>query len=165
MDKVERFFKVSVDLANDWFKYKKNRDALRELYTEFAGRHGIKATKYYLHGKELHIVPAVTDIANMDRFLCQTKERGLRKFKAASKIGKDWADILKTNEMKVMYKPTPIIYTKHSPGRFWTQLFDIDGLVYCSIGGTRIKEYPKDWEEIKGSEYYAIIESKEKEDD
>lgn len=90
-------------------------------------------------------------------------EDGLCLFKRNSVIGKAW--IKQAAEMKLYHKPSPSWYNSVFVGRSSSRLFDHNGILYCSYHAERV-EMPEDmFQEIKGSDFYKIMEEIEEGND
>ncbi|MNO75226.1 hypothetical protein D3C76_662560 [compost metagenome] len=160
---MEKYFMVTEEniLHKDWFDYKNNSKAVRELVREFFESHGIGATEYYVTDDEIHIVPNESDTEAFGSLLCAPIENGLQKFKKSSAISKAWVRALQDAGLKVLRRPMLILYFRSfGGGRFRSRIFDQNGILYCSIDPV-VGEAPKGLVEIKASEFYKIIEEAE----
>lgn len=160
---MERYFIVTEksSLHEEWFNYKENRREVRDLFAKVREDQGIDSEEFYVTNEHLYIVPTDKDLEKYASVLCSPINDNLQKFKGNSKIGKSWVNALKEAELKVLYKPRLIFYIKHEGGKYRSRLFDVDGVIYCSIDPCQ-SEVPKGFIEIKGSEFFKVIEDAEK---
>lgn len=164
---MEKFFTVKEgsSLYKDfwnWFNsIKKNND----IVTEFFREHEIEATKYVPGNEYLGIVPTDSDLVKFEKQLSKKESnQGLRFFRKNSAIGKAWIE--RAADMKFRYKPMPVWYGKDvAVGKSSSRLFDYDGTLYCSISADTINVSDDIFTEIKGSEFYKVMEAIEAEDD
>lgn len=157
---MEKFFKVTEAsrLHGDWFNYRTNRKVIRELVEEFKASQGIEASGHYVASNSIYIVPTENDLINFGKSLCKPEDENLQMFRKNSKIGKAWAALMKEKGLKVLHKPpVPIYFPRFSGGRYRSRLFDIDGIVYCSLdpAGDVI---PEGFIELKASEFWKLVE-------
>lgn len=159
---MERYFIVTEEsrLHADWFAYKENRRDVERNFAKVREELGIESDAFYVTNEHFYIVPTEQDKKKYASVLCAPINDGLQKFKCNSKSGKAWVTALKDADLKVLYKPRLIFYIKNEGGKYRSRLFDIDGVVYCSIDPCQ-KEAPKGFKEIKGSEFFKIIEEHE----
>ena len=89
--------------------------------------------------------------------LCSKEtNEGLRFFKKNSFINKEW--VKRAVGLKNVRKPSPAWYNNYMMGHSSSRLFDYKGVVYCSFSADQI-EMPSDtFTEIKGSEFYKVME-------
>lgn len=85
---------------------------------------------------------------------------GLYKFKGNSKLAKAWKKLLADNNLEVQRKPRVPIYFNSYAHRMSSNLFSIEGKVYCSLElvDTNFEEVPENMIEMKASEFYKIVE-------
>jgi hypothetical protein len=162
---MEKFFIVTEqsELHKNYFDYKENRNVLCDLYNEFATKYGIEANQYYPMSVGLAIIPTKGDIEKFDKILKKEMGSGLREFKKNSEITKDWMQIIKTRNIKILHRPFVEFYFKHNYGKSSSRLFDIDGVVYCSFENSYSElDTPEGFTEIKASEFYKVIKDYEK---
>lgn len=158
--KVERFFVVNKDseFYTAYKKYKENRKTVNERIKEFFANAGIETHEYFCTNQQLQIVPAASDIERLGNQLCaKCSENGLRRFKSQSKINRAWVSYI--SDMEIMDRPYLFIYLKglHGSSRLF---FDGDTL-YCSGEMDDGATAPDGVTEIKGSEFFAVIEKME----
>lgn len=163
---MEKYFIVTNSkLGEDYFKHEENYKKVKEAFKEFTVEQGIKADLYYVDNQRVYIVPVDTDIEKFKNVLRVPLDNGLRQFKENSKIAKAWKEKLKSKELKVFGRIDVGDYFGLPFGGFRRRLFDINGVVYCSIepreGATGKFEIPKDIIEIKASEFFKVIEDYE----
>lgn len=159
---MERYFIVTEEssLRKDWFEYRKNRSRIRELVKEFNRENDIDSDAYYVTETSFFIVPTDKDKEKFGSVLGSPINDGLQKFKSNTKVGKAWVKAVKDAGLKVLHKPRLIFYLRHEGGKYRSRLFDINDVVYCSIDPCQ-DEMPKGFIEIKGSEFFKIIEEHE----
>ena len=88
-------------------------------------------------------------------------DRRFREFKKSSKIFKAYKTQLKKEGLLDKYvSPThPSEYLTESIGVSGYRQFKYDGVLYCSILASKTDyRIPEDWKEVKGSEFYEILE-------
>lgn len=159
---MEKYFIVTEEsqLHKDWFAYKKNSAAVRELIKAFFSEHGIESNEFYAADDAIYIVPSEKDKGTFNSLLCAPLENGLRQFKKTSKISKAWVKTLKDAGLRVFGKPMLILYFRSLGGRFKSRLFDLNGILYCSLDPVH-GEAPEGFVEMKASEFFKIIEESE----
>jgi len=162
---VERFFKVTAEspLYHDYMAYIRNAHEVNELVKAFMDKHGIETSLYIPYNEKLYIQPTKADTEKFDAMLCKPETGNVRAFKKNSLVGKDWITSLKERNLKILHKPfVPLYFPHRGGGHYQTRLFQIDGVVYCSIaGGFRQLDTPKGMVKIKASEFFRIIEEHE----
>lgn len=166
---MERFFKVlkSNSIYNEYFKWWDNRKKQKEQWGIFREKHGIE-TDYFSPCYDLYIIPTNNDLKKFENdFYKKEYPSGLKKFKKSSTIQKDWQKLCETN-IKIIHKPS-IIFDFCLVGKMTTRLFHYNDELYCSINynsDLNINDtfVPSGYEEIKGSEFYKIIEQIEEEE-
>ena len=163
---MEQFFEITKDASvfAEYWVWKKNEEASREAAKAFLKDHGIEATKYRPTPKALQIVATRADIQNFGgQFLSKNLQYGLREFKKTSPIGSAWAKMCADNNACVIMKPYVPFFFVGANGSNRTRIFDVDGRVYCSIerDGNPL-DCPQGFVEMKGSDFWAVMESDEK---
>jgi len=160
---MERYFIVTEEseLHKDWFEYKENRSRVRELIHEFNQANNIESESYFVTDTAFYIVPTDKDKENFGQVLALPINDGLQKFKGNSKVAKAWVKTLKEAGIRIKHKPRLIFYISPEGGRYRSRLFEIDGIVYCSIDPCQEKT-PHGFKEIKASEFFKVIEDAEK---
>lgn len=157
---MERFFKVKEEnpIYGEYFKWWNNVEPTKAKWKEFKKMVGIEASEFAPY-PNLYIVPTENDLINFGRYLNkEVYNNGLRKFKKTSTIQKDWDKFVKNN-IKLIPKPN-IAFDFCFPGKTTTRLFHYENTVYCSVIVENNDDYdvPQGYEEIKGSEFYKIVE-------
>ena len=102
------------------------------------------------------IVPTDNDRIKFAKQLC-TKEsnEGLRFFKKNSAINKEW--VKRAVNLKNVHKPSPA-WLNNFMGKSSSRLFDCNGVLYCSFSANQIEMPVDTFTEIKGSEFYKVME-------
>lgn len=88
-------------------------------------------------------------------------DRRFREFKKSSKIFKAYKTQLKKEGLldKYVSPVLPSEYLTESIGVSGYRQFKYDGVLYCSILASKTDyRIPEDWKEVKGSEFYEILE-------
>ena len=158
---MQKFYKVTSEskLWKDYLEYKKNSDEINEIYRRFSKGHDIESTQYYPTTSVLYIVPTEKDKKTFKNQLTKKElDGGLRRFRANSKINQSWVNTLEKLHLQVIRKPYVPFYFKNVYGRIRTMIFAINDNVYCSIEMEQDFDTPIGFKEIKGSEFYKIIE-------
>jgi hypothetical protein len=158
----EKFFIVTeaANMHKDYFTWKANAGYVRSLVNAFFKEQGIEAEEYHVTNDDLMIVPTAADIERFNNVLGVKFQNGLRKFNKSSKVTKAWKKKLSEASLQVLRKPQPIFYFRTNSGRYTSRLFDIDGILYCSISNTK-GDIPEGLDEIKTSEFFKVIEDYE----
>jgi len=159
---LEKFYiaEEGSNLRKDYLTYIKNKEEVNNLIINFFKENNIKAKKYYVANTDLYIEATNEDKEKFHKQLCKP-ENGLYRFRSNSQIGKLWLETLKSNNIKILSKPFVPFYFNTDGGHFYSRLFDINNVIYCSI----MYDYdfkPNDrLTEIKASEFYKIVEDYE----
>ena len=154
-------------ICEQYFKWWNNRENLAERWKQFKKMVGIEA-EVFVPNKTLYIVPTENDINNFGKLFCkEVFQKDLRKFKANSKIQKEWEKFIKTYEVLVE-RPNIAFHflgTYIWSGRITTKIFHYKDTVYCSASAEKFNEdkLPDGFKEIKKSEFYKIMEKVEEE--
>lgn len=155
---MERFYIVTPEseLYDEYEKYWSDANTMNEIVKEFMPEHHIETTSYYADGDSLWIVPTKSDDEKFKTQLIKNSDsNGLRKFKANSKIGKAW--VARLNGFRPKRKPfVQFYFTARSGGGY--RVFKHNGMLYCSYSCDSDFLNPEGFTEIKGSEFYKIME-------
>lgn len=158
---MEKFYIVSPEcfLHKEYLDYETSTDAANRLYQQFSKDIGIKSNLYYADNSSLAIVPTHED---KEKFCAQLKkyadgETGLVFFKKNAMVLKAWIELLHKNELKITRKPF-VSFKLGILGKCSTRIFQHNGVVYMSIDADRDFDDPKGCKQIRGSEFYKIIE-------
>jgi len=148
------------ELHKDYYDYRENVKIVDNIVKGLMDKYNINTKYYYVDKFGFAIEPTEKDVELFDKMLKVPIENGIRFFKKYSKIHKEWMDILKTKNIKVLRKPFVGFYFNGVHGKFKTRLFDIDDVLYCSIecGSVDDIECPEGMKRIKTSEFYKIVE-------
>lgn len=160
---MEKFYRAQKDsrLHKDYMEYRSCREKSIEIARGIFERHGVETKNFALAGWCLAIKPTDNDRI---KFSAQLKKKaakdGFVDFKKSSPICKEWLELSK--DLTFPIKPSRVmwVYFKDS-GRMWTRLFSLDGVVYCSVEAQGDIEPDDALEEIKGSEFFRVIEEYE----
>lgn len=158
---MERFFKIKKDyyIYKDYFEWWNNLKVQKEAWKKFKSMVGIESD-YVAFNENLIFVPTENDVIKFGRFLSKVDlGSGAKQVKRTSTLQKDWANFIKNNNVKLLHKPN-IVFDFAIDGQIKTRLFHYDEDLYCSVDIGSETEYkvPKGYEEIKGSEFYKIME-------
>lgn len=152
---MERFFIVNKDsqLHKDYFNYLEDGKRVGAAFGELREQFGIETNEFYPYKDRMVIVPTENDCEKFEKLM---KKTSLGEFKKASEPTKAWIE--KVKDIEHMNSPRLLSYFPLL-GRRWTEkLFAYDGKVYCSIDANADFETPDFVTEIKGSEFYKVIE-------
>lgn len=156
---MERCFIINKDtrLYKAYKKYEDNSKANNEIIKKFMSDNGIESNLYCcISSNVFAIVPTDADRRKFGANLTKKEYgQGLRAFNKRSKISKAYEKL----NLPVVYKPTLWHYVNFM--RAGTRLFMLDDVLYATLEGEEITpttEFPDGWEEIKRSEFYAILE-------
>lgn len=155
---ADKYFRIKKDcpLYIDYFAHEADRKKIANAFIEVRKKYGIESHEFYPSKKCFQIVPTSND---SKKFSDSLKKTSYGEFKKNSEISKAWIDLAK--DIEHMEKPRLIFYFDLL-GRHWKErLFDIDGVLYCSIESDREVSTPDFAEEMKASEFYKIVEDYE----
>lgn len=157
---MEKFYIVNKDteLYKDYFDWKANMKAFNEKAIEFLDKWGIEATQYVPRKTELIIDPTENDEVKFKEDFTRREYEGLKQFKVRSDIGKAWVEHIK--DMSILSRPTLFLYFRETLNCS-SRLFHIQDELYCTLESKGEFGNPKGLTEIKGSEFYKIIEEYE----
>ncbi len=163
---MEKFYIVQANsrLFRDYWTWQNSINSNCTIVRQFCEEHGIESTQFSLGCLQLGIVPTKQDKEKFGKQLavCRDGQYGIRFFKKNSTIGKAWAAIAK-EKIHHSNKPMPGFYNKTNCA-LSTRLFDYNNKLYCSITGETV-DMPDDiFTEIKGSEFYRVLEKTEEEE-
>lgn len=158
---MEKFYIVPVGtkLHEDFLKWKKFDKTIIEIAKKFMERNGIESDRFVPGREYFGIVPTKSDL---EKFESQFKKSNgeVRFFKKNSLVNKDW--LKETEQVEFYHKPFVSLHFKNTLGQLKSRLFEIDGVVYCSleceVGDFAPRE---DFKEIKASEFWRAIEELE----
>lgn len=154
---MEKFYFVSNDckVGQDYLAYKEAEKKIVKAFDDFATKKGIKATKFHPSDSLLWIVPTDDDITKFGNEFTKS-EQG--KFKKSSATNKAWVAKCADEGIKYIEKPfVPFIF--NYTGRSQFRLFDVDDKIYCTFDCPIDLETPEGFVQMKGSEFYTIMES------
>ena len=156
---MEKFFivKDGSALHRDYWAWKNNIVENNKIISDFLERHGIEATKYIDAKDRIGILPTDQDKKVFEKQFTQTLYgNGLRIFKKNSAVGRAW--MKQAEGMTFLHKPFPTWYNHCLIGKSSSRLFDHNGILYCSIQAETVSVTADIFQEIKGSEFYKIME-------
>jgi len=158
---MKRYYEVTnkSNLYKDYMGYLDNVKLVNELVKDFMDKNNIQSESYATDKTDLYIVPTENDMLKYKNVLSSYVDE-LYKFKGNSKIAKTWKKSLEDNNLEVQRKPKVPIYFNSYSYRSLSNLFSIDGKVYCSLElvDKDFDEVPEGMIEMKASEFYKIIE-------
>lgn len=163
---IERYFIVSPEsrLAKDFWAYVEDFDKIKVAFNDLRKHFEIETDKFYPRSNKcLYIWPTENDIAKYEKQMTKPTQNGGRSFKQKSAIQKYWTALTKFHGTNVIDKPfAPMYVDRGCFGKMSSRLFAIDDVVYCSISLEHDDiEVPKDWIEIKASQFFKVIEDYE----
>lgn len=155
---MEKFYTVNEGsrLYDDYWAWQNSVEPNRKIANDFFSEVGIESNLYCPFPTRLGIVPTENDKIKFAKQLCSKEtNEGLRFFKRNSAINKEWTK--RAINLKNVDKPSPAWYNNYM-GHSSSRLFDYNGVLYCSFSADQI-EMPSDiFTEIKGSEFYKVLE-------
>lgn len=155
---MEKFYTVNEGshLYDDYWAWRNSLAPNKQLVDDFFKEFGIESDLYCPTLSVIGIVPTDNDKVKFAKQLCakETNE-GLRFFKKNSAVNKAWVE--RAVNLKNLHKPSPAWLNQYM-GRSSSRLFDYNGIVYCSISANQIAVPADTFTEIKGSEFYKIME-------
>jgi hypothetical protein len=158
---MKRYYEVTdkSNLYKDYMGYLDNVNAVNSLIKDFTNKNNIESESYATDKTDLYIEPTENDITQYKNVLSLYGD-GLYKFKGNSKIAKAWKKALEDNNLEVQRKPKVPIYFSSWGYRMSSNLFSIEGRVYCSLElvDQDFEEVPEGMIEMKASEFYKIVE-------
>lgn len=156
---MEKFYivKEGSQLHTDYWEWRNSVSENNKIVIGFFEQHGIEATRYWISKDQIGIIPTKNDENKFAKqFTKYALEDGLCLFKRNSVIGKAWTK--QTADMKIYHKPSPSWYNSVCIGRSSSRLFDYKGVLYCSYNAEQVEMPETMFQEIKGSEFYKIME-------
>ena len=164
----EKFYKVRTEsgLYAQYFEWLDNREKVVEALKKFEQENGFEAGSTAAWASNFYLKSTSTDFWKYAGQLTkQSVDGGLTfKFKKSSKIGKLWAAA--SQGLRFLPKPIVGFYNKAKVvGGSSSRIFDYHGELFCSIEADEIEMPETVFVEMKGSEFYKIIELMEQEDD
>ncbi|WP_251316683.1 hypothetical protein [Flintibacter muris] len=155
---MDKFYTVNEgsSLYDDYWAWKNCLVPNKKIVDDFFKEFGIEADLYCQNSTVIGIVPTENDKIKFAKQLCSKEtDEGLRFFLKNSAINKEW--VKRAVGLKNVHKPSPAWLNKYM-GRSSSRLFDHNGILYCSFSANQI-EMPSDvFTEIKGSEFYKVME-------
>lgn len=156
---MEKFYIVTTesDLYDGYMKYKENIPVVNEVAKFIMQKYGVETLTYAATNDYLYIEATKDDVIKFGKQLKNPTDNNLYAFKKSSEIGKEWVLTLKEKDITVLRKPMVGMYFS-TIGKSRSRLFDIDGTVYATYDNDGEFKNPIGFQEIKGSEFYKIIE-------
>ncbi len=158
---MEKFYIVSnySKLGIDYIERLEYIKKISKIFDDFSRKNEIETTEFYPIVERLWISPTENDCK---KYSSQFVLGETGKFKKNSVLSKEWTEFCKTNGLrKTIHKPFVGFYFNNVFGDIRTRLFDVDNVIYCSVS-CQTNFTPTDGiTEIKGSEFYKIIEKYE----
>lgn len=169
----ERFFEIEKEYCvyKEYFEWLENLKIFKIKWQQFKMLEGIESDSVGI-SQDLIIVPTQNDLNKFGRFLCKDIfNGGGRKFKKTSLIQKDWEKFIENNNVKLLRKPEIFFdFSKFNGifgGRISTRIFHYQDKLVCSVNlENSLDNYepPEGYKEIKGSEFFTILEKVSKEE-
>lgn len=157
---MEKYFIVKDEkLIKDFREYREALKFYKESYTKLMEEFGI-TTERFLPYDPLQIVATQSDLNKFSsQFTKGVKSSGRKQFKVSSEVGKRWRRLV--DGVNSPTYPWLTVYGINGSGIAST-INEIDGVVYINIQHDSEKlSVPDTLCEIKGSDYYKIIEEYE----
>lgn len=165
---MNRYFIVTNSVIGERYReFETNREEVRNLYKDFSQKLGIESKSYYVTNRSFYIVPTEKDQETFGKYFCKERnDNGLIRFKANSKVTKEWIKLLKKKNIEIIDRPDPIFeYLGPIFGRYSTQKFEVNNEIYFSVctesNGIETLRILDGMREIKGSEYHKALEEAE----
>lgn len=157
-NQMEKFYIVPKDseLGIEYNKFLSLVNKITTLYKEFVKDKFIHTSSFYPMVTRLWIDADEVDMKIFaNDFLADTPG----KFKARSPLNKEWVSLCKENGLtKNAHKPYVPFYFSFGCAKCSWRLFDLNDVIYCTFSTENSFSAPDDIVEIKGSEFYKIIE-------
>lgn len=157
---MEKFYIVSNDsvLGEKYLEYLEAVNKITDLFRDFAIRNNIHTSLFYPSVTRLWIDPDAEDIKNFaNGFISDTPG----KFKLRNPLNKEWVSLCKENGLtEDAHKPYVPFYFTFGCFKCRWRLFDLDNVIYCTFSSEGDFNAPAGLTEIKASEFYSIMESK-----
>lgn len=155
---ANKYFRIKEgsELYKDYFAYESDKKKIVAAFNEVREKYGIETHGFYPSKKYFRIVPTENDDK---KFADLLKKTNYGEFKRNSEISKAWIELAK--DIEHMNKPKLIFYFRELGHHWKERIFDINGVLYCSIesdGEVSVQDFS---EEMKASEFYKIIEEYE----
>lgn len=154
---MKKYYVLDKDsqVAKDYFAWKEEQFKINKAFGELAQEQGIDTHKYYAVCDHLWICPTNKD---NEKFKNELKKTEYGVFKKSSPTSKAWVEKCNDKGIQGLTKPYLMFYFTVS-GRCRESLFDVNGTVYATYESeTDFECEISSFKEIKGSEYYKIIE-------
>jgi hypothetical protein len=156
---MEKFYQVDplCRLHSNYINYLEDSSAACRAFNSLAEKYGIETSEFYPGTSRLAIVPTEKDRVTFEKQLTKrVRSQGLIFFKVGSKIGKEWAEIVK--DLRNTPRPRVSLNLKEFIPRATERIFALNGIVYCSID-TETEYVKPEWlQEMKASEFFKVIE-------
>ena len=158
---MEKYYIADSDssLKKDYFDWKKNEKDCVQFIKELLKKYGVEAETFSAGKTFLSIKATENDLINFSGKFLKKSNNGYFSFKKTTHIMKEWIE--KAGEYETLHKPCVPFYFKNCYGRMTTRLFEIDGMVYCSIKCDSDFEPCDNLIEMKVSEFFKFIEEYE----
>lgn len=154
----EFYMTVSPDSAlyRDYFEWVKDHEEILAVFGRMKEKYGIETSRFYPYKDRFAIIPTIADKEKFKLFFLKDGES----FRKSCEMSKVWVNEVK--RVKFTRKPAPAFYWNEYVGSSTSRLFDIEGILYCSIKTEyEFRECPEWAETIKASEFYKVIEGLE----
>lgn len=156
---MEKFYTIpkTHSLAKDYKSFQQNMSKINNLYIEFAKENGIETTTAFAIADRLEIEPTKNDIVN---FKSHFLSGYVGKFKKTSPLCKKWIALCKENKLTnhKLTKPFVSFYFDRLFERNSYRLFIHNDTLYCWFECSSDFDNPNGFIEIKGSEFYKVLE-------
>ena len=157
---MEKFYIVPKDskLGKEYLEYLDTKNKITDLFRKFSMQKNIHTHTFYPTVTRLWIDPDVEDIKNFaSGFMADTPG----KFKLRNSLNKEWVSLCKENGLiKDAHKPYVPFYFTFGCFKCRWRLFDVDNVIYCTFSSEGDFKAPEGVTEIKASEFYSIMKSK-----
>jgi len=156
----EKFFIITDESPyhKEYMDYKQNIKDVNEFLKKFMVEHEIQTTEYAPNDTTLWIVPKGDDKEKLKSQLKANSYGELFAFKKNSVIGKAWISERKAVGLNVLQKPFVPFFFNNCCGHSRSNIFAIGETVYLQFEAEGEIDTPKGFTEIKGSEFYNVVE-------
>ena len=150
---MEKFFIVHNEkLIKEYKDYVEDYNALNDVMKMIMNEFGIEAKQFYSYCDRLMIVLTENDKVKFSKSLLKNGER----FRVNSKENKRFLELVKEYNIKGLRKPSYFNYINGRNSKY--RMFGINNTIYGSYEMPYDFTLPSNFEEIKASEFYKIVE-------
>lgn len=155
---MQKFYIVPKDTQThkQYMEYKRYTDQLCDLFTQFAEKYNIETHRFYPYVDKLYIES--TDNDN-ERFATQFRKDCKGQFKKTSETSIEWIKTCKDSGIEKVQRPSVFIpFMFNATGHCHHRLFDVNETVYCTFESDTPFKAPDEFQEIRASKFYSLME-------